>query len=972
MGRRYLRAALCILIALTVPLTLVFCAFALPPQYGETYLAGLPLKWDRLRSARSPRILLVGGSGAAFDVRCDLLEEELPGYEAVNFGLYAGLGTTVMLDLAMTQIREGDIVIFMPELSGQTLSAFFGAEAMWQAADGRFDLLTALGSPYRNALLSAFPAFAASKLRLYRDDAAPAGDGIYARSSFNAYGDIDAPGRERNVMPGGFDGNMPIRFDPSLPDEAFLARVHAAAAACERAGARLYYRFCPMNAAAIPPGEADRLGDFAAALRDRLDCEILGDPSESVMESGWFFDTNFHLNAAGAVAATAMLARDLKTALGGDASVSITVPDMPAPETLSASDGDDRDEDCFLFEQADGGWRIVGLTAEGLSRERLTVPVSHGGQPVLGFEAGVFAGSGRLREIVLQENVRSIPDGAFDGCHALERITVRNEAPATCSVGAGLLAGTDALGYVPSGRVSAYCTDYFWAVHADRIRADGAETTEPDPEPQPAAAAPGPTTVLYLGNGGSLRRQEGDSVTRAMDSAHLRVNTLQGVSYFERDGYVLLGWSTAPEGGDIIGLGSRTERTPGLTLYAQWAAENRASDFTWEAVDGGVRILGYRGGGVCVIPEKIDGLPVRSIGAGAFRSAKLERLVLPPSLQSVEPGAFEDCVIRELTLFDSLTDVSDAGFSGSTLQTLRVNAAVSPVYSGSYYDTFADKYDRLLSLQDEPKLVLASGSSGRYGYDSAMLDAAFPDFAVVNMGVYAYSNARPQLDLILGQMREGDILLSAPEFDAIPEQFCVSESLDHHFWAMMESNYDAVSQLDLRQYTAVFDSFAAYQRIRGGMEPKNYGVSPSGFDDDGNAYPFPTYNEYGDFILPRPNGDRDERQHANTADYTVDSFPEETVESLNEVYRRFLERGVSVYFSYTPRNRSSLTEASTPEARKVLHAYLQDRLCVPVISDMEDYLMSGIYFWKIDSHTSSEGAQLRTARVIEDLILLLD
>ena len=96
------------------------------------------------------------------------------------------------------------------------------------------------------------------------------------------------------------------------------------------------------------------------------------------------------------------------------------------------------------------------------------------------------------------------------------------------------------------------------------------------------------------------------------------------------------------------------------------------------------------------------------------------------------------------------------------------------------------------------------------------------------------------------------------------------------------------------------------------------------------------------------------------------------MESLNAVYARFLAQDIDVFFSFTPRNRSSLTAASTPEARAALEAYLRETLCVPVISALEDDLYSGIYFWKIDSHTSTEGAALRTRQIIEDLHRALD
>ena len=165
----------------------------------------------------------------------------------------------------------------------------------------------------------------------------------------------------------------------------------------------------------------------------------------------------------------------------------------------------------------------------------------------------------------------------------------------------------------------------------------------------------------------------------------------------------------------------------------------------------------------------------------------------------------------------------------------------------------------------------------------------------------------------------------------------------------------------------MFDSFGQYLKIRSRMPRKSYADSPSAYDDDGNHYAFHTYNRYGDFILPRPNGDADGRLRHNIADYTVNSFPLETIQSLNEALAPFAEKGVTVYFSYTPRNSASLTEESTPEARRALHQWLKENLTVPLISEIEDYLLPGRYFWLIDSHTSTEGAAIRTSQVIRDL-----
>ncbi len=971
MRSKLCRLAACLLVILAVPATLCGFAFALPAQYDQAYLAGLQDKWDALAAAPSPRIVIAGGSGAAFGVRCDLLEQELPGYSVVNFGLYAGLGTTVTLELIRPLLRSGDIVIFSPEQSAQTLSDFFHAPSMWQAADGRPELLSALDGRRWGPLAGAFPAFAGDKARLCRDGSAPAGEGVYARSSFNHYGDMDCPGREQNVMAGGFDPNMPISFDPALPSEDFFAAVNGFARWCGEHGVTLCYRFCPMNAAAIPDGGLSRLDGYANVLRERLDCPVLGDPAQAVLDAGWFFDTNFHLNASGAVANTAILAGELKAALDIPGPVSIPLPELPPLAGAGLTEGDNRDGGCFLYEDAGDGLRLIGLTTEGAGRESLTLPVSHGGMPVVSLAPAVFAGNARVREIVVQGNLRGLEDGSFEGCAALERLMLAQADPEKCAVGPGLLKGTDALVYVPPGRLSAYATNYFWAAHASRLREDSQTAQLPEPSAAPSAppAVSGPS-IRYEGNGGTLRAWEGDAIALPVDNAHLRVNTAQGTGYFRREGYVLTGWNTAPDGsGERIGLGSRTERRDGLALYAQWAKVSPEGSFSYELREGQAWITGYSGAAPrCVVPEELGGFPVRGICAGAFRDGAFEELILPHTLYTVECGAFHGCAVREITLFDTLREVSDESFQDCRgLKTLHVNAATSPVYSGSYFDTFSDKYDWLLSLKGRKKLVLASGSSGRYGYDSPALAAAFPDYVPANMGVYAYTNALPQLELIRGLMEEGDVLLSAPEFDAAEEQFCASSRLDAPFWAMMESNYDAAALLDLRNYSGVLDSLGEYLAARRGMAGRNYGESPASYDDDGNRYAFATYNQYGDLTLPRPNGERDVCLRHNIADYTTANITPGRVEALNDVYRRFLDGGIAVYFTYTPRNRNSLTADSTPATRRELHNYLTEHLCVPVISDIEDSLYAGNYFYLIDSHLSGEGAAIRTKRVIEDL-----
>ena len=188
-----------------------------------------------------------------------------------------------------------------------------------------------------------------------------------------------------------------------------------------------------------------------------------------MLDPGWFFDTNFHLNEAGQIFYTARLAGWLKTALGDPSPVSITVPPMPERAEAAVSAGDDRDADCFRYEAREGGVWIIGLTEAGAARTALTVPATRDGLPVVGFDAMVFAGNRVLRTLTIGENIALILDDSFSGCTALERIILHNPRPEAISVGDGLLRGTDAWVQVPAAAFSSFATNYFWSRHAARL-----------------------------------------------------------------------------------------------------------------------------------------------------------------------------------------------------------------------------------------------------------------------------------------------------------------------------------------------------------------------------------------------------------------------------------------------------------------------------------------------------------------------
>ena len=289
-----------IIIALAVLLAeqifFLICGLGLPAQYGNTFMGELKSKYERLKDTQGKRIVLVGGSGVAFDCDSKMLDEIFPSYEVVNFGMYAGLGTKAVMDLAEKYIHEGDIVILSPEQSEQTLSDYFNGEYMWQAADGAFGMLRDLKSENYEAMLGNFPEFALNKLNYVLNGKNPQMDSIYQKKSFNVYGDIELDTCQENILPYGYDVNQKVKFIEDVVQLEFLKYMNAWAENLEKKGAVVWYRYCPVNEAGS--GRCGGCGKIMTALLQNrnLNFAVIGNPENSLMEAEWFFDTNFHLN----------------------------------------------------------------------------------------------------------------------------------------------------------------------------------------------------------------------------------------------------------------------------------------------------------------------------------------------------------------------------------------------------------------------------------------------------------------------------------------------------------------------------------------------------------------------------------------------------------------------------------------------------------------------------------------------------
>ena len=468
MGKNKFLIIECISLGAILCSTLAFfgiSGFALKPVYEETYLGEFKHKVSLLeKKSEEKRLIFVGGSAVAFGINSKLINSNLNGYNAVNFGLYASLGSRMMMDFVSNNIQDGDLVILMPEQDSQMLSLYFNGESTWQALDGDFHTLKYLSYDNYSSLIASYPKFALSKIK---HNLNPLNiDGIYKRDSFNEYGDIESSLRNANIMyPKYYDDVNRISFDTDIISSDFIDYANEFNKTVTKKGGEVFYYFPPMNEDSLIDKSYSSVDDYYAYLCDELDFPIMGNPHNSLMDPLWFYDTNYHLNTSGSVVYTKQVIKDIKVLLNDSSKTEIVEPEMPAP-IVDEGDGDNSYAGYFDYEEKDNEIVLTGLKND---LEEVVLPYRINNKIVTSFSNELFKNNKSVKKITLQENITKIDDYSFAGCTNLNSIILKQTLPSKIKIGSNLLEGTNARIYVPESSLSTYLSDYSWNKYASRI-----------------------------------------------------------------------------------------------------------------------------------------------------------------------------------------------------------------------------------------------------------------------------------------------------------------------------------------------------------------------------------------------------------------------------------------------------------------------------------------------------------------------
>lgn len=465
--------------------------------YQDTYLAELKDKYELLKNTEEKKIIFVGGSSLPFGLRSDLIEQELKDYKVINFGLYATLGTKLMMDLSKVNISEGDIVILSPELNSQTYSLYFNSEAVLQALDGFTSHQRHLSFQNNLSLIYGYRKFANDKLRYIKEGGVNA-TGIYHHDSFNQYGDIEVD-RPQNIMNNGVDSTMDIYTDETLLNQDFIEYINQYVHYIHKRKAKIYFSFPPCNELAMKSSKQKRAW-FMDQLSVLLECDLLLNLEKTIMNAGYFYDTNFHLNSSGAIYYSSALIDAIKLKLnrevngsssspedpddpssGGDIVIPtppdikddpVVEPDNPTKVEFENYTGEPNNDflDVFTYRLVGSSYQITGVKDDYKDIEEVILPSTYNGKNIATITKNCFYGCINLKKIHIGKTYKVFEEESFNGCIALEGIYLYELDGNTISPAAnGLLTGCnrDVRIYVLEN--ANYLSGYTWSNYKDKF-----------------------------------------------------------------------------------------------------------------------------------------------------------------------------------------------------------------------------------------------------------------------------------------------------------------------------------------------------------------------------------------------------------------------------------------------------------------------------------------------------------------------
>lgn len=293
------------------------------------------------------------------------------------------------------------------------------------------------------------------------------------------------------------------------------------------------------------------------------------------------------------------------------------------------------------------------------------------------------------------------------------------------------------------------------------------------------------------------------------------------------------------------------------------------------------------------------------------------------------------------------------------LSAFAIVQCLPPQFTTSDHAALLDKYERLCSVQ-EPKIILLGGSSLTFGMDSETLEKNM-QMPVVNFGLHASIKPAFYLNLSDDNINAGDVVVLCFEYvgysdyHSIPFDYLYTLENYPAFWRAVPVHEYKFLAADY------FDQYAV-KKIKRMLRNEDRPETITNF-----VYRRDAFNAWGDVVYYRP----DLRDTKFKKEYTfkTSSIGPRVIKHFNRYYASAKKQGAQVFISFPPIAKNAIEYDLN--AIQEFQTTLDEKLDIPIISKITDYIYEDKYFFDTYYHLNEQGVSLRTEQLQKDLIKAL-
>ena len=279
----------------------------------------------------------------------------------------------------------------------------------------------------------------------------------------------------------------------------------------------------------------------------------------------------------------------------------------------------------------------------------------------------------------------------------------------------------------------------------------------------------------------------------------------------------------------------------------------------------------------------------------------------------------------------------------------------------SHYFAGSLLHIKLLQTTPSPRIILVGGSNVSFGIDAELMQRTL-GIPVINDGLHAVLGLAPLREL-QEYLREGDTVILSLEYDLFTNHDVIDgDPVFLSDW--IEYSPHRIKYLS-HPLTDTPRIYAVMLQRKVNREVNTYLFGGS-LNEVRNVFVGTKYDSNGDFIGHLQDASMNQQKIAATP-YPVSGLQEDIFIFLENFDQMAQEKGVKVYFE-APASRQGNCKATGQTQMANFFKTFTQRSSIPILTPLEEVCLPNKYFFDTEYHLNGQGREIRTKRLIENLI----